>query len=677
MTDDWKLKQVSVAAAHEPDKLLLNGINLTFRKGAITLLVGHNGSGKSTLLETMAGLRRLNSGQIDQGNESLWINRGKKQRLNKPIVMRTGIALQQSESQWFASTVREEFDYSLKPYGLNSEEKERRVEQAIVQAGLPRELLERDPWTLSGGQQRRLAMACLMACEPEWLLLDEPTAGLDADGIRRLCAMLDAHRAAGRGAVVATHDLDALLPLADEVAVLAGGSVREAAPAASWAEHRADDAAAPQAQRALAQLRAAGFAPPAAPGGAPWPAPRELAALLAAQRAAHGARTAERPSLQAVAASAAAQAPAAALAQPQASPVAAPPAEASPVAVPPAEASPVAAPPAEASPVAAPPAEASPVAASPAAASPAAASPAAASPAAASPVAAPPAEASPAAASPVAAPPAEASPAAASPAAASPVAAPPAEASPAAAPTQGLAARFDPRALIAAYLLLATTILLQRSWAGLAVAAAISLAVLIPLRAQIRPWMKAIRAYAIMTVIFAVISGIHFNPIAFETNAALQTIQRFCGLLLVMMLGLPLMGLVTPLRVQRSLEQTFGWLNRFKVPVMSIALTVTLIFRFIPLLAGEWERYVKIAHARGKVTTGAGSLPFRMLLPAMVPYIRSLLRMAEQMADALEARGIGHPLAKPTQGLRLRFSREDTGIVITAGIAAIILLFIR
>ncbi|NIK68915.1 ATP-binding cassette domain-containing protein [Paenibacillus sp. BK720] len=567
MTEDWKLKQVSVAAAHEPDKLLLSEINLTFRKGAITLLVGHNGSGKSTLLETMAGLRRLAGGKIGQGNENLWMNEGKKQRLNKSIVIRTGIALQQSESQWFASTAREEFEYSLKPYGLNAEEKASRIEKAMEQAGLPRELLLRDPWTLSGGQQRRLAMACLLACEPEWLLLDEPTAGLDADGIRRLCAMLDAHRAAGRGAVVATHDLDALLPLADEVAVLAGGSVREAAPAASWAENRAHEAAAPQAQRTLAQLRAAGFAPPAAPGGAPWPAPRELAALLAAQRAAHGARTAERPPLQAAAASAAADTPAAALASPQAPP--------------------------------------------------------------------------------------------------------------AAAPTQGLAARFDPRALIAAYLLLATTVLLQRSWAGLAVAAVISLAVLIPLRAQIRPWMKAIRAYVIMTAVIAIISGVHFSPFAFEWEAALQTIQRFSGLLLVMMLGLPLMGLVTPLRVQRSLEQTFGWLSRFKVPVASVALTVTLIFRFIPLLAGEWERYVKIAHARGKVTTAVGSLPFRMLLPAMVPYIRSLLRLAEQMSDALEARGIGHPLAKPTHGLRLKFSREDISIVFSAAVAAIILFLIR
>ncbi|WP_284239308.1 energy-coupling factor ABC transporter ATP-binding protein, partial [Paenibacillus glycanilyticus] len=234
MTGDWKLEDVSVMATNEPNKKLLDGINLSFRKGTITLLVGHNGSGKSTLLETMAGLRRIAGGRIKNGDEPLWLTKGRKPRLNKPIVMKTGIALQQSESQWFASTVKEEFDYSLKPYGIADAEKERRMASAMERAGLSMELLERDPWTLSGGQQRRLAMACLLACEPEWLLLDEPTAGLDADGIRRLCAMLDAHRAAGRGAVVATHDLDALLPLADEVAVVTGGSVREAAPAAAW-----------------------------------------------------------------------------------------------------------------------------------------------------------------------------------------------------------------------------------------------------------------------------------------------------------------------------------------------------------------------------------------------------------------------------------------------------------
>ncbi|MFX3634254.1 MAG: energy-coupling factor ABC transporter ATP-binding protein, partial [Candidatus Pristimantibacillus sp.] len=234
MNESWYLKEVSVTAAGERNKKILDQINVDFPEGKITLLLGCNGSGKSTLLETVAGLRIIAEGEIKQGELSLWDKGRRRPKLNQAMVMGMGIALQQSESQWFAETVRAEFHYSLKPYKLVEAERDRRIKYAMEQADLPVEWLERDPWTLSGGQQRRLSLACLLACEPQWLLLDEPTAGLDADGIQRLCALLEAHRRAGRGAVVATHDLDALLPLADEVVVLADGRIREAAPAASW-----------------------------------------------------------------------------------------------------------------------------------------------------------------------------------------------------------------------------------------------------------------------------------------------------------------------------------------------------------------------------------------------------------------------------------------------------------
>src|SRR5690606_8220686 len=89
-------------------------------------------------------------------------------------------------------------------------------------------VLEKDPWTLSGGQQRRLALACLHACESDWLLLDEPTAGLDAGGRAALCRLLEANRASGRGASIVTHDLATLLPLANAVMVVERGRGREA-----------------------------------------------------------------------------------------------------------------------------------------------------------------------------------------------------------------------------------------------------------------------------------------------------------------------------------------------------------------------------------------------------------------------------------------------------------------
>lgn len=214
MRNDWQLSGVSVTAS-QSETVLLKDVRATFAAGTITLLVGHNGAGKSTLLETMAGLRLPAAGELRLGGESLWIKKGRGRRLNRNVIMRLGIAMQHSDAQWFEATARNELLYSMKPYGLGSEDMEARIIRSCEAAGFDAGLLGRDPWTLSGGQQRRLSLACLLACEPEWLLLDEPTAGLDAEGIRRLAAVLAAHKAAGRGAVVATHDLDALLPLAD------------------------------------------------------------------------------------------------------------------------------------------------------------------------------------------------------------------------------------------------------------------------------------------------------------------------------------------------------------------------------------------------------------------------------------------------------------------------------
>ncbi|MDQ8733271.1 ABC transporter ATP-binding protein, partial [Paenibacillus sp. LHD-38] len=235
MKSDWKLTGVSVVAEGNDKKELLKDINMFINAGEITLLIGCNGAGKSTLLETMAGIRKVEEGNIELGDEDLWIKGKRRKQINRNVALKYGIAMQSSESQWFAATVRDELLYSLKPYGLDEASAVKRIEHALAEVGLPLETMERDPWTLSGGQQRRLSIACLLACQPEWLLLDEPTAGLDAVGIRRLYAVLEAHRAAGRGAVVATHDLDALLPLADAVAVVSGGTVRAAAPAAAIA----------------------------------------------------------------------------------------------------------------------------------------------------------------------------------------------------------------------------------------------------------------------------------------------------------------------------------------------------------------------------------------------------------------------------------------------------------
>jgi energy-coupling factor transport system ATP-binding protein len=661
MSADWKLSGVRVIADGADKKQLLSDVDMTFEAGKITLLIGQNGAGKSTLLETMAGVRSIQAGNIELGGESLWLMDSRRSRLNQNVALKFGIAMQSSESQWFAGTVRDELLYSLKPYKVDAAIAEQRLLRALADTGLEQELLTRDPWTLSGGQQRRLSLACLLACEPEWLLLDEPTAGLDAVGIRRLRAVLDAHRAAGRGAVVATHDLDALLPLADAVAVVSGGTVRAAAPAAAIAHA----AAAPQALRALAELRAAAALPPEAPArrdGAPWPAPREVAAALIAEmerRAGAAAKETEivkgtltvteaetekslaretglsiatetetRTSISTksttenatenatestanrAAKNATDRATAAVgehvtlhslLANTHLNKNAAKAQLAK-----------------DNHDVEAPESSGDEVHSN-------------------------------------------------------------LEENVGATTVSSTllrSDRFDPRALVLVYLFLAASVLAQKTFSELWLAALVTLSLLFPFRALISPWNRIIRAYAIMIAIFCVVGGIGFGPLSFDWEKVWPIAIRFGKLLLIMLLGMPLLKLMSPYRLQRAIEQSLGWLSRLKVPIHSFALVVTLIFRFIPLLSGEWERFAKLAHARGKAAAPLKKVPFKMILSVLIPYMRSILRLAEQMSDALEARGFGYKKRKPTYGFRLKFSRSDACLLGIAAASGISLLLI-
>lgn len=565
MTADWRLHDVSVSAGDIEDRMLLRHISLTLKPGTITLIIGRNGAGKSTLLETMAGLRELRTGSIAIGKEPLWLpKRGKK--LNRRALLQFGIAMQQSDAQWFAQTAREELLYSMRPYKLPAEEQERRMLAALEEVQLQPALLERDPWTLSGGQQRRLAIACLLACEPDWLLLDEPTAGLDAVGTRRLCALLEAHKAAGRGAVVATHDLDALLPLADTVVVVDDGEVREAAPAEAAHELAS---AAPQALRSQALLRERAALPPEGPaprsGGALWPQPRELAAAIASGLAQRGGGQlrAQRSSSAAASSSPHEQQLTSEAPQPRIHEAA----WLSPN-------------------------------------------------------------------------------------------------------------KLDPRAIVLAYMLLTACTLTLGSMAQLALAACVAAAVIAPAIKLIRKWLPVLSAFAILTIVLAIIGGISLTPLTFDWEKAEPAAAKLFQLMIVMALGMPMLELTTPLRLQRAIQQTFGWTARFGLPIHAIGLLITIIFRFIPLLTKEWGRFTKLAHARGKSGSRLGTIPVTLLRSIFIPYIRSILRLAEGMADALEARGYGSMSARPTYGFRLSFGIADAVMLAIAVTGGFLLLLI-
>ncbi|RKN78213.1 ATP-binding cassette domain-containing protein [Paenibacillus ginsengarvi] len=218
---------VRVGGASRP---LLSDVSCTLESGQVTLLIGRNGAGKTTLLDVLGGLATFEGSITVDGLPLMTEKRGVASGLE-----RTGQLFQYPEAQLFARSVRGEFDYSLRYLKLPGAEAKRRTEEAMREFGLAPELAGQSPLLLSGGEKRRVALASTVAPTPDWLLLDEPTAGLDPEAAEELLASLLRRKASGVGLVVATHDLDLLLPIADRVIALRGGRIAFDRPAAELA----------------------------------------------------------------------------------------------------------------------------------------------------------------------------------------------------------------------------------------------------------------------------------------------------------------------------------------------------------------------------------------------------------------------------------------------------------
>ncbi|GAB2699812.1 ATP-binding cassette domain-containing protein [Paenibacillus thermoaerophilus] len=208
-------------------RMVLDGISHTFQPGTLTLIAGRCGSGKTMLLETVSGLREPDSGDIAVGGRPLWLGSGRRRKLNREAALKLGVAPQHPETQWFAASVREEFRYSLRPCRLSAVERDERTARAVSGSfgGETERWLARSPFALSGGQQRRLASALLQAVDPAWMLLDEPTAGLDRQAIESLRADIARWIADGRGVIAVTHDPETLWERADRILILDGGRI--------------------------------------------------------------------------------------------------------------------------------------------------------------------------------------------------------------------------------------------------------------------------------------------------------------------------------------------------------------------------------------------------------------------------------------------------------------------
>ncbi|MEX2414949.1 MAG: ATP-binding cassette domain-containing protein [Paenibacillaceae bacterium] len=197
---------------------ILKSISCTLTDHRVTLIIGQSGSGKSTLLRALAGLLKIETGSVSYDHVPLW----NKRKVNREVLLQNAIAFQSPEHQLFAQTVQGEFDYSLRPYRVSFTERTRRTNEALEEMQLPQSMLQQSPFELSGGQKRSIALATLLATDAAWLLLDEPSAGLDAAAVVRLREQLHGWKKS-RSIVMATHDWEFFLPVADRILLMADG----------------------------------------------------------------------------------------------------------------------------------------------------------------------------------------------------------------------------------------------------------------------------------------------------------------------------------------------------------------------------------------------------------------------------------------------------------------------
>ncbi|MCL6637283.1 MAG: ATP-binding cassette domain-containing protein [Alicyclobacillus sp.] len=544
------------------------------RDGELTLLIGPVGAGKSSLLRTLAGVVPPVSGQVYYDGQPLWRGR----RAAPTLLLRVGLVFQSPEQQLFARTVQGEFHYSLRPYHLPPDLIAARTAAALAGTGLNTRILSQSPWYLSGGQRRRLAVATTLATATDWLFLDEPTAGLDALALPQLLQTLqqlrNERREQGRGGlVVATHDLDALLPIADRVWLWANGRLRWTGTPAQLVEQealcQAYGVGPTEVQATRRALLAAGVDLP----GELWQAEGLAAAVAASlQFPANQLPTldADRP----WDAAAALECPAS-------------------DALPPALA---------------------------------------------------------------------------------------AEGTRLAEPSP-----LDARARWLCCSLLTLGVLAQTHPLGVLFGVLLAAGMCLRARTPVSAWRRVTLPYTWMTAFSTLFAGLYWQPatglswhgLGFAIPAALTTLQALLRLYAVVLLGLWLTSGSSYLALQQGLAHTLRHLERWRVPVAPLALGAGLVLRFIPCIGQELERFSQIARARGKSRARAGALRASDLPVVMIPLLAALFQLAEDLALALEARGLRQWPAAPPADPEARWHSAEWRAVAGAVLALACLLALR
>ena len=200
----------------------LKNINMEIYKGQKVAIMGPNGAGKSTLFSHFNGLTEPTSGHVEVDGKAIKYDRDTLLEVRQKV----GIVFQDPNDQLFAPTVKEDVAFGPMNLGLDYEEVERRVDEALTMVGME-QYMDKTPHHLSGGQQKRVAIAGIIAMRPEIMILDEPTAGLDPEGVEKVLDILNNLNKEGMSIVISSHDIEMVNEFAEKIFVLNNGEILE------------------------------------------------------------------------------------------------------------------------------------------------------------------------------------------------------------------------------------------------------------------------------------------------------------------------------------------------------------------------------------------------------------------------------------------------------------------
>ena len=195
----------------------LDHVSFSLERGEFIGVIGHTGSGKSTLIQHLNGLLKPTSGSILLDGTDIWSDK----KFTRQARFRVGLVFQYPEYQLFEETVYRDIAFGPKNMGLSEKEVDHRVREAAGFVGITEEQLKASPFDLSGGQKRRVAIAGVIAMEPEILILDEPTAGLDPEGREEILGNIETYRKARNATIMmVSHSMNDVARLTDRLLVM-------------------------------------------------------------------------------------------------------------------------------------------------------------------------------------------------------------------------------------------------------------------------------------------------------------------------------------------------------------------------------------------------------------------------------------------------------------------------